>query len=157
MTRFRKTVQNTNQIVSHRLPGPGTYAIDRKRKNLFKSSFGHRRRAIPASRTLCTPKSTAICINCGQQPKGDYWQNWNSIDNEILCRLCMDIERKQAKAYKSKFKCFKRLEYLNQFERVRYCGYCHEHNGTTASIKLWNKNDLRKKFRCENYMAMFEI
>lgn len=154
---FRKTIQNAAKCVNRRIPGPGTYTIDRKRKHAFKYSFGHRRRAIPATRTLCTQKSTAICIDCHKQAKGDYWQNWNSIEHEVICRPCMDADRQQANAFKSKFKGFKRLRYLKEFERVRYCGYCHEHNGTTASLKLWNTNDLRKKFRYENYMAMFEV
>lgn len=137
-------------------PGPGTYTM-RSRKNVIRESFHGPRSIVPATRTLCMPIQTTLCAACGERPIGDYWQNWHSDMHEAMCRRCMLIERKRCSKLRRMPAYFKRKWYLEQFERVRYCGYCHEHNRTTASLKLWPNKQLKKKFQIENYLAMFEI
>lgn len=145
---FRPTKNHT--------PGPGTYTI-KVRRNISKESFNHKRRIIPATRTLCTPVQNVICMDCMKAPKGDYWQNWMNKGLESLCRACMEVRRLAANNAKTNPKCIYELIYLNMFERVRHCSYYHEHQGTTASIKLWKKRDLEKKFRYENNLYLFEM
>lgn len=137
-------------------PGPGSYTA-KQRKNVVRESFNGKRCVNPATRTLCMSVQTTQCSECSEQPIGDYWQNWSSEQKEALCRFCMQTERLLCASWRTKPKFFKRYWYLEQFERVRHCAYCHEHNGTKASLKLWHANNLRKKFRVENYLAMFEF
>lgn len=143
-------------IPTNNEPGPGTYTI-KMRRHMCKESFNQKRDIIPATRSLCIPIQNINCLSCTSEPKGDYWQNWYKKGLESLCRSCMETMRSTAKKAKTNPKCLRTLTYLDEFERVRHCSYCHDHQGTTASIKLWPKRDLRKKFQYENYLHMFEF
>lgn len=92
---------------------------------------------------------------CGLQPKGDYFHNF-LIDKD-LCRKCMYAEDA---AIRQCNMCIieryqKRL-YLRQFLPARYCGFFHDHDGTTAAVELISRKELRQKTRVENYLYRFQ-
>lgn len=44
---------------------------------------------------------------------------------------------------------------LEKYEKVRYCGFYHDHHNTTAKIKLLPEIQVIKKIRRENYLSIF--
>lgn len=136
-------------------PAPSTYKKFQK-ENRFKSSFGGERKELPAVEMICNSKNLSICEKCNEIPFGDYWRHFGNLKD--LCRSCMKVEIENA-VYRSITKSLKikRLGYLKEYERVRYCDFHHDHQNTTASIKLLTTKVLTKKIRHENYLAMFNI
>ncbi|XP_067633606.1 uncharacterized protein [Eurosta solidaginis] len=135
--------------------GPANYAIDRQSPNMkICSAFGSKRIIWPAVAIICSPVNNAKCSKCSSTPIGDYYHQFKL--NLDLCRSCM---KKQLRILK---RCTTDLYYrarmrneLNQYQRVRYCGFFHDHQGTTAAIQLMSKSTLKYKIRTENYLYTY--
>lgn len=64
----------------------------------------------------------------------------------------MKSEISSAKKRKEKVSLLMELE---KYVRVRYCGFYHDHQNTTAKFKLLPKLEVVKKIRRENYLSTF--
>lgn len=89
---------------------------------------------------------------CGLYPNGDYWKQWDQ--QKVLCRPCMASERHKTVYMKKPMKTI-RYDELLSYQRVRLCSFYHDHQGTTAGVRLLTDIELKRKLRRENYLAMF--
>lgn len=135
---------------------PSTYTVHNKYPAYkVETRFGSNRIIWPAVAVMCGPKSEAVCTICEQQPKGDYFRNFG-VDKD-MCRKCMHAELSAIRDCKlSVIVRFRRTCLLRKFVPVRYCGFFHGHDGTTAHIELISRHELRQKTRIENYLYRFE-
>ncbi|XP_055625263.1 uncharacterized protein LOC129767963 isoform X2 [Toxorhynchites rutilus septentrionalis] len=136
------------------VPGAGTYTQGH-RKEIRKHSFGGKIRIIPATMTICKTNHFDRCYRCEKNPIVDYWKNLKT--ERCLCRDCMVKEIDDAK-YRSKTKSVMvgRIAALKEYKRVRHCSYYHKHDKTAAAIQFVTNQELKRKFRVENYLSMFE-
>ncbi|KAL9702916.1 hypothetical protein quinque_006434 [Culex quinquefasciatus] len=151
---FGATVPRWQEKPVPAVPGAGTYT-PKSRKDIQLHSFGGKIRIVPATMTVCKTDNFDRCMVCEQKPEVDYWKNFKT--DRSLCRRCMEAEVDEAK-YRSKTKSvmFKRLGELKEFKRIRHCSYYHKHDKTTAAIQFVSNRELKRKFRLENYLSMFE-
>ncbi|XP_062715808.1 uncharacterized protein LOC115268230 isoform X1 [Aedes albopictus] len=151
---FGVKVPRWKEKPSPAVPGPGTYCC-KQRKDIRLQSFGGKIKIIPATMTICKTDNFDKCYRCDQTPQVDYWKHFKS--ERSLCRRCMEKEIDDAK-YRSKTKSvmMKRLATLKEFQRIRHCSYYHKHDHTTAAIQFVSNRDLKRKFRIENYLSMYE-
>ena len=155
----------------------GTYLF-KTRKDIRNHSFGGTIKIMPAARTLCKTENFDRCLRCDERPEVDYWKNLRT--ERSLCRRCMVQELEDARSCsKHKSEQKKRLDALNEYkvrrfwqgcswtrvkrtycccllQRVRHCAYYHRHDKTSAAIQFISNKQLKRKFRLENYLSMFE-
>ena len=132
---------------------PGTYLLRTKSHNVSES-FGAARKIIPTVQTICAPINLSFCRYCEKVPLGDYFHCFKT--KEDICRPCMKAALLETKSCGAKLVIkMKKLREFEKFSRVRYCGFYHDHNGTTASIKLMSKRDLKHKLTKENYLSLY--
>ncbi|XP_035896745.1 uncharacterized protein LOC118505281 isoform X1 [Anopheles stephensi] len=135
-------------------PGVGTYVF-KTRKDIRSHSFGGTIKIMPAARTICRTDNFDRCQRCDERPEVDYWKNLRT--ERCLCRRCMVKELEEARCHsKSKSDQKKRAETLQEYKRVRHCAYYHRHDKTSAAIQFISNKQLKRKFRLENYLSMFE-
>uniref|UniRef100_A0A182P5F1 Uncharacterized protein n=1 Tax=Anopheles epiroticus TaxID=199890 RepID=A0A182P5F1_9DIPT len=135
-------------------PGVGTY-IFKTRKDIRNHSFGGTIKIMPAARTLCKTENFDRCQRCDERPEVDYWKNLRT--DRSLCRRCMVKELEDARTCsKHKSDQNKRMDALKEYKRVRHCAYYHRHDKTSAAIQFISNKQLKRKFRLENYLSMFE-
>lgn len=107
-------------------------------------TFGGPRIMFPAIETICVMKPEHVCERCQEICDGDYW----TLDETIyLCSICMIIEHHTKKMYIKK--------QLDKFKQIRNCSYIHQHEGTSAAIRLMPQNLMKIKARKENYLNEF--
>uniref|UniRef100_A0A182N257 Uncharacterized protein n=1 Tax=Anopheles dirus TaxID=7168 RepID=A0A182N257_9DIPT len=135
-------------------PGVGTYLF-KTRKDIRQHSFGGMIKIVPAARTICRTDNFDRCQRCDERPEVDYWKNLRA--ERSLCRRCMVKELEDARcSSQSKSEQTKRTETLKEYKRVRHCAYYHRHDKTSAAIQFISNKQLKRKFRLENYLSMFE-
>ncbi|XP_049288954.1 uncharacterized protein LOC125766899 isoform X1 [Anopheles funestus] len=135
-------------------PGVGTY-IFKTRKDIRHHSFGGTIKIMPAARTICKTENFDRCQRCDERPEVDYWKNLRT--ERCLCRRCMVKELEEARCHsKNKSEQTQRTETLKEYKRVRHCAYYHRHDKTSAAIQFISNKQLKRKFRLENYLSMFE-
>ncbi|XP_063709436.1 uncharacterized protein LOC134837965 [Culicoides brevitarsis] len=138
------------------IPAVGTYNVPPKPKKMFYHySFGGKIIPICPVKMICQPQHLDKCSICEISPEKDYFKH--VTDEKCLCLKCMVAERDKAK-YKSKSKSEKlrRLKELeSQFQLTRYCGFYHQHENTTAKIRLLEPRDLKLKLKREHYLSQF--
>jgi hypothetical protein len=135
-------------------PGVGVYNIDKPSKNFKLHSFGGDIKYKPAFEIVCMPINLDVkCDACEEIPKNVYWKCWRS--HAIFCRSCYNQRvfdvKKKTRGIVEKFKSLQTIE--NDFERKRYCDFYHEHNKTTAAIRLLSPKEFRKRMNQENYLS----
>ncbi|XP_043072285.1 uncharacterized protein LOC6568849 isoform X2 [Drosophila grimshawi] len=136
-------------------PGPSTYTIHNKYPYYkLEMAFGSRRIIWPAVAVFCAPTNLAQCLNCHQRPRGDYFHHFAT--DKDMCRNCMHDELAAIKHCSlSVVERYRRNQLIKQFVPARYCGFFHDHNGTTAATELTTRKELREKIRVENYLHRF--
>ncbi|XP_032586335.1 uncharacterized protein LOC6580667 isoform X1 [Drosophila mojavensis] len=136
-------------------PGPSTYSIHNKYPNYkIETAFGSCRLIWPAVAVFCGPKHDAVCIVCHETPKGDYFHSFAS--DKDMCRQCMAEQMGTIKhCALSVVERYRKRQYIKQFVPARYCGFFHDHNGTTAATETTSRRELRAKIRVENYLYRF--
>uniref|UniRef100_A0A182QNP5 Uncharacterized protein n=1 Tax=Anopheles farauti TaxID=69004 RepID=A0A182QNP5_9DIPT len=135
-------------------PGVGTYLF-KTRKDIRQHSFGGVIKIMPAARTICKTENFDRCQRCDERPEVDYWKNLRT--ERCLCRRCMVKELEDARSCsQSKFEQTKRTDALKEYKRVRHCAYYHRHDKTSAAIQFISNKQLKRKFRLENYLSMYE-
>uniref|UniRef100_A0A336KAJ2 CSON005887 protein n=1 Tax=Culicoides sonorensis TaxID=179676 RepID=A0A336KAJ2_CULSO len=112
----------------HNIPGVGTYNLQpKRRKPQFKHSFGGAITPIFPVNVICSPYHLDKCTVCDLTPISDYFKN--SKNDQSLCQKCM---------------------------LTRYCDFYHQHENTTAKVRLLDPKVLRLKLRREHYLISIE-
>lgn len=120
----------------------------------INTAFGRQRKILPQVQIICSPFNTAHCHRCEQIPKGDYWHNYE--ENLDLCRPCKHkIERKLKNCSSTEVQRMRLRHFLLPYRLVRYCGFFHDHNGTTAATQLISRKVLKFKIQKENYLSLY--
>ncbi|XP_030387530.1 uncharacterized protein LOC115634112 [Scaptodrosophila lebanonensis] len=136
-------------------PGPSTYSyhIDYPGWNIEKA-FGKHRLIWPAVAVFCSPNNTAQCMTCQTSPIGDYFHNFDT--NQDLCRVCMRAQMDVIQHCELQVvERFRLRRDIKRFVPARYCGFFHDHGGTTAAREITSRKELRDKIRVENYLYRF--
>ncbi|XP_065370437.1 uncharacterized protein LOC135962439 [Calliphora vicina] len=136
-------------------PAPNTYSHHKTRKQLhISSAFGRQRKITPEVQIICSPLNNAHCHKCEQVPQGDYWRNYE--EDLDLCRPCLHkIEQKLKTCSSTEVQRLRLRRFLLPYRLVRYCGFYHDHHGTTAATQLITTKILKFKINKENYLAMY--
>lgn len=122
-------------------PGPGSYKVPYIPFNNQEHSFGGPIKIIPSVKILCSTSDRSKCCKCRTTPVvGDYWKNFKT--NRNYCRGCMKSEKR---------------EIQQMYRLVRYCGFYHDHQNTTARPTLLTKEFVLRKIRAENYLSKFYL
>lgn len=136
-------------------PGVGTYNLTKKTTNSAKYSFGDIKMKA-AYDIVCTPINLDIkCDFCEEKPKNIFWKNQKT--QSVLCRQCynqkfIDIKQK-TRGIVDKLRKLQILE--TDFRRKRYCDFYHEHNMTTAAVRLLPPKDFHRRIKQENRLNHF--
>lgn len=135
-------------------PAPSTYSRKKVSSQKICMCFGTNKFNYPSVQIVCSPINLAVCEKCLKTPTGDYWRR-NSTD-QVYCRPCMKEELSVLKScIKRNLALNRKLVELGKFVRYRYCGFYHDHAGTTAAVQFMSKKDLKYKIRNEDYLASF--
>lgn len=135
-------------------PGPSTYTTTFKPSQKICLCFGTNKFNYPSVQIVCSPINLAVCEACLKTPTGDYWRRAST--NQVYCRPCMKEEMSVLKSCARKSAALlRRIAELNRFTRHRYCGFFHDHSGTSAAVQIMSKKDLKFKVRKEDYLASF--
>ncbi|XP_030567646.1 uncharacterized protein LOC115767482 isoform X1 [Drosophila novamexicana] len=136
-------------------PGASTYSTHNKYPYWkMETAFGTRRIIWPAVAVFCGPNNVAQCLVCHERPKGDYFHCFAT--DKDMCRKCMREEMSTIKHCSvSVVERYRKRQHIKQFVPARYCGFFHDHNGTTAATESISRKELRAKIRVENYLYRF--
>ncbi|XP_036334616.1 uncharacterized protein LOC118745201 [Rhagoletis pomonella] len=137
-------------------PSPADYASIKPKPSMkICSAFGSKRIIWPAVAIICTPMNTAKCSKCNKTPIGDYYHQFQL--NLDMCRRCMNKQLHMLKRCSTDKFYRARMHYeLDLYKPVRYCGFFHDHQGTTAAIQHMPISTLKYKIKTENYLYMFK-
>lgn len=147
----RKFLVTRNPVTSN-TPGVGVYNVDKPRKDHKAHSFGGDITIKPAFGVICTPVNFDKCEKCELEPKNVYWKNRKT--QSVLCRTCYNRKLFQVKTKtRGIVERFRKLEAIEaEYEKKRYCDFYHEHNKTTAAIRLLSMKEFHKRIHQENYL-----
>lgn len=134
-------------------PGVGVYSLDKPKKHFYRHSFGGDILIKPAFDIVCSPMNLDTnCNNCDEKPKNVFWKNKKT--RAVLCRLCYNqkLEEIQSKSggIISKLRKLENIKF--DFEKKRYCDFYHQHNKTTAAVRLLSAKDFRNRINKENFL-----
>lgn len=108
-------------------------------------------RKASAIHTICKYVDQSCCQRCNLKPiPAEYFRNF--VNGKDFCKNCMKDEILIARKRKEKVRLLIELE---KYHKVRYCGFYHDHQNTTAKIKLLPRIEVVKKIRRENYLSIF--
>lgn len=143
----------TKKPVQSTTPGVGVYNLNKPAKITCNHSFGGAIALKPAFDIVCAPINLDDqCEACEAEPKNIYWKNKKTL--AILCRPCYN--RKLFEIQTKTRGVVERLRKLTMmqedFERKRYCGFYHQHNNTTAAVRLLESKDFHKRINRENFL-----
>ncbi|CAO1404411.1 unnamed protein product [Diamesa tonsa] len=143
-------------------PGAGTYNIIKPRQNFYNHSFGGVVRLKPAYQIICNPINLYNkCHSCGNEPKNIFWKRIKSSELlesvDVLCRACFNITQNDIKINSKTVleKNKKLLTISEEYEKTRYCDFYHQHNRTTAAVRILTPKQLKFQMRRENYLNTF--
>lgn len=148
----RNSFLSRNPVVSE-TPGVGAYNLKKEKKSFVHHSFGGETTVEPAFEIVCSPVNfDTKCELCEEELKNIFWKNRKT--QKLLCRLCY---KQQTLLIKNKTRGIidklRKLEAMeNDFEKQRYCDFYHEHNKTTAAIRLLSGKDFHKRIHRENFL-----
>lgn len=146
---FKQTGRD-DKLNQNVVPGVGTYKIFQRKPNSIHS-FGGRIKKSSAIHTICKYQDQSCCQRCMQKPiLAEYFRNF--VNGKDFCKKCMKNEILSARKRKERVSLLMELE---KYEKVRYCGFYHDHHNTTAKIKLLPEIQVIKKIRRENYLSIF--
>lgn len=134
-------------------PGVGVYNINKPDKSSYNHSFGGTITIKPAYKIICAPiNPDNICEQCGDGPKNVYWKNLKT--QVVLCRHCFNqrLIVLQTKPCGIVEKLHELETTKKDFEKKRYCSFYHQHNGTTAAVRLLASKDFRTRTHQENFL-----
>ncbi|XP_057663485.1 uncharacterized protein LOC130898306 [Diorhabda carinulata] len=127
-------------------PSPADYNLQNVRlcrQQNFQYNFGRPKR-VPCVETVCIEDPSDYCHLCGKQCKGEYWhKNYD----KFMCQVCAGIENATGEFYNR--------NQLKQFKKIRNCSFMHEHNKTTAAVRILSPEKIKKKLDIENYLNLY--
>ncbi|XP_014670085.1 PREDICTED: protein pitchfork-like [Priapulus caudatus] len=132
-------------VRSHSLPGPGTYEheVRQNRRLSFHGSFTGQQTLRATVLIKCTTNNDDKCDVCRARPVGDYY----CYRREVLCRQCFEFHLRYGERYAG--------SHLQAFKKVRDCRFMHDHQGTSAAIKLLTARELKKQNLREAYLSLY--
>lgn len=143
------------QTINPNSPGVGLYNIINKQKQLnCHHSFGGDVKIESAYQIVCGPVNLDNkCHFCEDEPKNVYWKNRKT--GEVLCRSCYNQTifniRNKSRGVIERFRKMHMME--NDFGKKRYCDFYHNHNKTTAAIRLMTPKEFHKRIEHENHLS----
>lgn len=152
-TSSKRNLMVTKDPINEEFPGVGVYSLDKPKKNFKFHSFGGDIKFEPAFEIVCAPINLDTkCEKCEEMPKNVYWKNKKTLT--VLCRSCynkkvLDIKKKPSGIIEK----LRQLEAVeNDFEKKRYCDFYHEHNQTSAAIRLLAPKTFHQRIHKENFL-----
>ncbi|CAG9857516.1 unnamed protein product [Phyllotreta striolata] len=127
-------------------PGPGFYDLlgTRRCRRVPKQFDFGRPRVLPCMEMVCVATPQHVCQFCRKLCEGDYWHRNKEV---FLCQVCWYIER-STNEYLS-------LVDLKRYTKMRNCSFMHRHENTEAAVRVMTSNEIRKKFKIENYLSLY--
>lgn len=136
------TSRNPTESVT---PGVGAYNITKKKKNPFGL-------IKPAFEIICAPTNLdQKCGKCEEKPKNIFWK---SKKGAVLCRSCYNIKTQEIKRKtRGIVDKLRKLQVMEEdYEKKRYCDFYHEHNLTTAAVRILPPKEFHKRIHQENFL-----
>lgn len=148
----RNSFLSRNPVESE-TPGVGVYNLRREKKHSVHHSFGGKTSMKPAFDIVCSPTNfDTKCESCEENLRNVYWKNRKT--QQLLCRVCYTQEllmiRNKTRGILEKLHKLDSMK--NDFEQKRYCDFYHEHNNTTAAIRLLSGKEFSKRIHRENFL-----
>lgn len=135
------------------MPSVGVYNLDKPKKNSKLHSFGGDIQIKPAFEIICGPLNLdAKCESCEETPKNVYWKSRKT--HVVLCRPCYNFRVFEIKIKtRGIIEKMRKLEVMEKdFETKRYCDFYHEHNKTSAAVRLLSPKDFHNRINQENFL-----
>jgi hypothetical protein len=135
------------------IPGVGVYTFDKPQKNFKIHSLGGEIKMKPAFEIVCSPINLDTkCEICEQVPRNIYWKS--QTKQTVFCRSCYNQRvfeiKKKTRGVVDKLRKLDVME--NDFEKKRYCDFYHEHNKTSAAVRLLSPKTFHKRIHQENLL-----
>lgn len=143
------TSRNPTESVT---PGVGAYNVTKKKKNFFSHSFGGDIKIKPAFEIVCAPTNLdQKCGKCEEKPRNIFWK---SKKGSVLCRSCYNSKTQEIKRKtRGILDKLRKLQLMEEdFEKKRYCDFYHEHNLTTAAVRILAPKEFHKRIHQENFL-----
>lgn len=149
----RKTLVTKN-LVESLTPGVGAYNTIKPKKNFFNHSFGGDIKIHPAFDIVCAPINLdTACESCEQKPKNVFWKNEKT--RSVLCRSCYSMKVKEVEKTRGVVDRHRKLKVMEfDYQKKRYCEFYHEHNKTTAAVRILTPKTFHKRIHQENCLNM---
>ena len=143
----------TRKPVTSKTPGVGVYNIDKPKKTFFHHAFGGSINLEPAFEIICGPTNfDTKCEDCEEKPVNVYWKNKKT--QIVLCRSCYNQTvfeiKKKTRGILDKYR--KLNEIKDNFEKKRHCDFYHQHNNTTAAVRLLTRKQFHQRINHENFL-----
>lgn len=134
-------------------PGPGVYYPYKPEKDFYKSDFGGKRVIEKAYEIVCSAKTKDTkCDLCEEDLRNVYWKNIK--DKSILCRSCYKTQYSEIQRKTRIVDKFRKLFSVSQnYKKYRSCEFYHDHQNSTAAIRLLSPKTLRRRIILENLLS----
>lgn len=131
----------------------GLYQAVKREQIFFKHSFGGHIKLKAAYGVICCAKKLEIkCASCQETPKNVFWKNEKT--KVIFCRRCYNLEIKKS-CRQSVCEKLRNIDFLQkQFCKRRFCDFYHEHNNSTAAIRIFSTIEFNKRRHEENRLNL---
>lgn len=144
----------TKDKVNLQNPGPGVYNPHKPEKVYYTSDFGGKRVIQKAYEIVCSAKnSDTKCDLCEEYLRNVYWKN---IKNQsIFCRSCYKTQcfEIQSKVRGVMDRLRKSSLMSQNYKKFRSCEFYHDHQKSTAAIRLLSPKTLRRRMNEENLLS----
>lgn len=143
----------TRDKVDRSNPGPGVYNPNKPAESFYQSNFGGKRIIQRAYEVICSPKSNELkCDLCEEEPKNIYWQNMKN--QSILCRACYKSRLVELQRTRGVVDRLRKLSSMStNYKKFRSCDFFHDHQNSTAAIRLLSPRTLRRRINEENLLS----
>lgn len=152
-TKDRKFLITREKIILE-FPGPGVYNVEKSPIILFSETFGGRRVMKEAFKIVCLPKFIDTkCDLCEEELRNVYWKNEKT--QSIFCRSCynqklLEIQTK-TRGVVDKFRKVKEMK--ENYKKFCPCDFYHEHNNSTAAIRLLSPKQFHNRIKDESVLS----
>lgn len=143
----------TRNYKEKEIPGVGAYNLTKTKKNFYHHSFGGEVVIEPAFNILCSPTNLDTkCGKCDEKPKNVYWKNKKT--RAVLCRPCLNVSMEEIKQKSRGIleQLRKSEEMKRNYEKKRSCDFYHQHNNTTAAVRLLSSKEFHRRIKKVNFL-----
>jgi hypothetical protein len=134
------------------ITAPGTYNLSIAKKSFKHHSFGGKIKIENAYDIICGPNNENWkCDQCENVITNVFWKNQKT--NVVLCSKCynniiLDIKNTSRGALDRA----RKMQSMENYKKKRYCGFYHEHNNTTAALRILPTNEFHRRIKKENFL-----